>query len=176
MKRIQTPIEGAFLIELKKYEDNRGYFMETWNKRAFGLPIFVQDNNAISYRGVLRGLHYQIKNYSQGKLVRCVYGSVYDVIVDLRIESPTYAKWYGVKMDKPNLLMWIPPGIAHGFYTLSNISDFQYKVSNYYEPAYEKVLTWNDEFLNISWPFNNEPIMSSRDKLKAKKFVECDKF
>ena len=176
MKKIQTSIHGVFLIELQKFEDRRGCFIETWNDKDFGLPNFVQDNQSFSKKGVLRGLHYQIKEKSQGKLVRCTNGSVYDVVVDLRTFSPTFSRWYGIYLDRPELLLWIPPGLAHGFYTTSNEAEFHYKATNYYEPSFESILLWNDKDLRISWPLDQVPIISGKDISKAKTFLECPKF
>ncbi len=176
MQRKSIPIQDAFIIELEKFNDNRGFFLETWNFNKFGLPEFVQDNFSRSKQGVLRGLHYQEKSKSQGKLVSCTKGSVYDVIVDLRKNSPSYGKWFSITLDRPELQLWIPKGIAHGFYTLSETADFQYKVTNYYDPIAEKVLLWNDKSLAINWPNNINPIISKKDSELGKNFSECEKF
>ena len=149
--------------------------MECWNERDFGLPKFVQDNFSQSKKGVLRGLHYQCFPVCQGKLVRCTNGSVYDVIVDLRQKSKTFGKWYGVKLDRPELILWAPPGMAHGFYTLSEVADFNYKVSNYYDNSAERVIAWDDSTLGISWPLDGDPILSKKDIDGAKSFKECTK-
>ena len=176
MKRKTTPIQDAFIIELEKFEDNRGFFIETWNSKKFGMPEFVQDNFSRSQRGVLRGLHYQEKSGAQDKLVSCTQGSVFDVIVDLRQKSCSFGKWFSITLDRPELQLWVPKGIAHGFYTLSETADFQYKVTNYYNPSSEKILMWNDEDLAINWPNDKYPIISKRDSELGKKFSECDKF
>ena len=176
MKQIKTSLQDSFLFESKKLEDSRGFFIETWNHMKFGLPQFVQDNHSKSFQGVLRGLHYQIDSKSQGKLVRCTQGSVHDVIVDLRENSSTFGKWYSIELNKPELQLWVPAGMAHGFYTLSESAEIQYKVTNYYEPAYERVLKWNDKKLGIVWPFVKDPIISEKDMNQAKSFEKCDKF
>ena len=176
MKIKPTSIEGVLQIEVEKFSDNRGYFMESWNNKRFGLPAFVQDNHTFSVKGVLRGLHYQYPDNTQGKLVRCTNGSVYDVIVDLRENSHSFGKWLSFELDRPELELWIPPGIAHGFYTCSETSEFQYKVTEHYDPNSEKVLLWNDKDVGIVWPFNDSPIMSERDLKNAKTFKESDKF
>ena len=116
MKKIETSLKDSFLFESSKFEDKRGCFIEIWNHQTFGLPSFVQDNQSISIQGVLRGLHYQIDPKSQGKLVRCTQGVVYDVIVDLRESSSTFGNWFGIELNKPELQLWVPPGMAHGFY------------------------------------------------------------
>ena len=176
MEIIKTSLQDSFLIESKKFEDTRGYFMETWNHKEFGLPLFVQDNHCKSFQGALRGLHYQVNSNSQGKLVRCTQGAIYDVIVDLRENSTTFGKWYSVRLNRPELQLWVPPGMAHGVYTLSKSAEFQYKVTNYYQPAQERVLKWADKKLGIRWPFVKDPIISSRDINEAKTFEKCEKF
>ena len=175
MKKTQISLQDSFLFESQKFEDERGYFMETWNYKKFGLPTFVQDNHSKSYQGVLRGLHYQ-KNNSQGKLVRCSQGAVFDVIVDLRTSSSSFGRWFGIELAKPELQLWVPPGLAHGFYTLSKTAEIQYKVTNYYDPSSERVLKWNDKELGITWPFNKDPIISCKDKNHAISFDKCEKF
>ena len=176
MKKIKTSLKDSFLFESPKFEDERGYFMEIWNHQKFGLSTFVQDNQSKSSQGVLRGLHYQIDPKSQGKLVRCTQGAVYDVIVDLRESSSTFGNWFGIELNKPELQLWIPPGMAHGFYTLSKYSELQYKVTNYYDPLYERVLKWNDSNLGINWPFSKDPMISFKDLNKSNTFEECHKF
>ena len=175
-KKYHTSINSAFLIEVEKFKDERGYFMDIWNYKNFDLPRFVQDSHSHSKRGVLRGLHYQEQSQSQGKLVRCSQGAVYDVIVDLRKSSSTFGKWHGVYLDRPELLLWIPPGLAHGFYTMTNTSDLQYKFTSYYNYSSQRVLLWNDNKLKISWPLKYDPIISSKDVNQAKTFEDCDKF
>ena len=175
MKVHKTSIDGALLIEVDKHEDSRGFFIESWNEKDFLLPHFVQDNHTRSKRGVLRGLHYQLSPKCQGKLIRCMSGCVYDVIVDLREQSSTFSNWFGINLDRPELQLWAPPGMAHGFYTLSDIADFHYKVTNYYDQSLEQVLCWNDPTIAIDWPFDIPPILSYKDVEQAKKFEECPK-
>ena len=138
------------------------------------LPVLVQDNHSRSIGGVLRGLHYQIE-HPQGKLVRCSNGIVYDVIVDLRTRSSTFGKSFGVMLDRPEIQLWVPPGFAHGFYTVSETADFQYKTSDTYYPEYERTLIWNDPILGIEWPLNRDPIISDKDKV-GKLLNECEKY
>tara|TARA_B100000945_G_scaffold199139_1_gene160076 strand:- start:3623 stop:4171 length:549 start_codon:yes stop_codon:yes gene_type:complete len=176
MKKHKTCIDGAFLFEVKRHTDERGYFMETWNHQEFDLPPFVQDNQSRSKKGVLRGLHYQNEFKPQGKLVRCTQGAVYDVIVDLRKSSDTFGRWFGVDLNRPELMLWAPPGMAHGFYTYTDNAEFQYKVTNYYDPFSQRTLMWNDEELDISWPFEGEPILSEKDWSKGETFDKCEKF
>jgi len=168
------------VIKPKVYEDERGFFMETWQKKVFKeLGInkeFVQDNHSKSEKGVLRGLHYQINN-PQGKLVRVTRGEVFDVAVDLRNGSPTLGKWYGRNLSEENkLLMWVPPGFAHGFYVLSEFAEFQYKCTDFYVPENERCLFWDDKTVNVEWPLNNNynPILSSKDQ-RGKKFEKTEK-
>ena len=166
---IETPIEGVYEIEVKKYGDNRGYFMETYKKSDFdsaGLKYdFIQDNQSKSKKGVLRGLHIQ-RTYAQAKLVRCIEGEVFDVCVDLRKNSPTYGKWHGVVLsaERGNQFM-IPRGFAHGFITLSETATFCYKVDELYHPEDETGIKWNDPDIGIVWPFDGEPLLSEKDKL-----------
>ena len=176
MKKTQISLQDSFLLESQKFEDERGYFMETWNHKKFGLPSFVQDNLSKSFKGVLRGLHYQLNPKSQGKLVRCSQGAIYDVIVDLRKKSTSFGEWFGIKLDKPELQLWVPPGIAHGFYTLSKTAEIQYKVTNYFDPSFERVLKWNDKELGINWPIDQDPIISNKDLNQAITFNKCNKF
>ena len=148
--------------------DDRGFFMETWNARTFadlGLNLeFVQDNHSRSSRGVLRGLHYQLEQ-AQGKLVRVTAGAVYDVAVDLRRSSPTFAKWVGVELSAENKrMLWVPPGFAHGFLTLEDGTEFLYKCTNLYAPEHERSLLWNDPALGIDWPLAGTlPSLSAKD-------------
>ena len=164
---IETPIKGVYEIEVKKYGDNRGYFMETYKKKAFdeaGLVYnFIQDNQSKSKKGVLRGLHFQ-KTYPQAKLVRCIEGEVFDVCVDLRKNSPTYGKWYGVVLsaEKGNQFM-IPRGFAHGFVVLSEAATFYYKCDEVYHPEDEGGIMWNDPDVSIVWPYDGEPLLSEKD-------------
>ena len=166
---IPTEIKDVFVIEVKKYGDNRGYFMETYKESDFhqaGLNYkFIQDNQSKSKKGVLRGLHFQ-KTYPQAKLVRCIEGEVFDVCVDLRKDSPTYGKWAGVILsaEKGNQFM-IPRGFAHGFVVLSETATFCYKCDELYHPEDEGGIMWNDPEIGIDWPFNGEVLLSEKDKL-----------
>ena len=165
----ETPIKDVYIIETKKYGDNRGYFMETYKESDFiqaGLNYkFVQDNQSKSKKGVLRGLHFQ-KNFPQAKLVRCIEGEVFDVCVDLRKDSPTYGKWAGVILsaEKGNQFM-IPRGFAHGFVVLSETATFCYKCDELYHPEDEGGIMWNDPEVGIEWPYKDEPLLSEKDKL-----------
>jgi dTDP-4-dehydrorhamnose 3,5-epimerase len=155
-KKIETPIKDLYIIEPQVFGDNRGFFMEFWNKRDFqeiGLNMeFVQDNHSKSRKGVLRGLHFQTKS-SQGKLVRCIKGKVYDVAVDLRKGSKTFGKYFGIELTEENKKMfYIPEGFAHGFLALTEEAEFLYKATNYYTPEYESGIIWNDKDINIDWP------------------------
>ena len=148
MKIIPTEISDVLIIEPRVFEDERGFFFESFNQKQFdeavGYPVnFVQDNHSKSVKGVLRGLHYQEEPYAQGKLVRCIAGEVFDVAVDIRKESPTYGKWVGVNLSAENKRqLWIPEGFAHGFLVLSEIAEFQYKTTNYYFPQNEKSIIY----------------------------------
>lgn len=168
---IKTSIEGVYIIETKVFGDNRGYFMETYNKKQFeeaGLNMeFVQDNQSKSTKGVLRGLHFQTRN-TQGKLVRVTKGSVYDVAVDLRKGSPTYGKYEGVILTEDNnKQFYIPEGFAHGFLVLSDEAAFTYKCTNFYTPDAEGGLMWNDPDVAIEWPLDgiDNIILSEKDKV-----------
>ena len=175
---IETPIKGVYEIEVKKYGDNRGYFMETYKESDFkqaGLSYnFIQDNQSKSKKGVLRGLHFQ-KAYPQAKLVRCIEGEVFDVCVDLRKNSPTYGKWHGVVLsaEKGNQFL-IPRGFAHGFLVLSETATFCYKCDGLYHPEDEGGIMWNDPEIGIVWPFTDDVLLSEKDKvhplLKESKF------
>ncbi|NLK73678.1 MAG: dTDP-4-dehydrorhamnose 3,5-epimerase [Clostridiales bacterium] len=165
-----TGIDGLYLIEPKVYGDQRGYFMETYNEAEFkaaGLDIkFVQDNQSFSRKGVLRGLHYQ-KQHPQGKLVRALYGAIYDVAIDLRKNSKTYGQWYGVVLSgENNKMLYVPEGFAHGFYVISDEVCFIYKCTDFYHPEDEGGIIWNDKDLAIQWPISEgmEVILSEKDK------------
>jgi dTDP-4-dehydrorhamnose 3,5-epimerase len=167
MKVIETAVKDALILEPRVFGDERGFFMESWNQRSFsalGLNAnFVQDNHSRSQKGVLRGLHYQIKQ-PQGKLVRVVSGEVYDVAVDLRKSSPTFGRWVGVLLSAENKRMfWVPPGFAHGFLVLSGSADFLYKATEYYAPEHERSLLWNDPDLAIDWPLSESPTLAAKD-------------
>lgn len=170
IKRIDTSIDGMIVIEPKVFSDERGYFMETYNKEEFaeiGLNVgFVQDNESRSAKGVLRGLHFQTK-FSQGKLVRVLQGSVFDVGVDLREGSPTYGKWEGILLSEQNKQMfYIPEGCAHGFLVVSDFAVFTYKCTNLYHPEYDSGIIYNDKDIAVKWPTEgiDEIVLSDRDK------------
>ena len=159
------------LIEIQpdKFEDARGYFLETYREDLFrnaGIPTgFVQDNQSSSKRGVLRGLHYQIRQ-PQGKLVRVIAGEIYDVAVDIRHSSPTFGRWFGLNLSgQQKNQLWIPPGFAHGFYVLSETAEIHYKATDYYAPQWERTLLWNDPALAICWPLieGQSPVLSPKD-------------
>jgi dTDP-4-dehydrorhamnose 3,5-epimerase len=168
MQVIPAAIPDVLLIEPKVFGDARGFFLESWNERAFlkaGIKArFVQDNHSRSARNVVRGLHYQIKQ-PQGKLIRVTAGEVFDVAVDIRRSSPTFGKWIGNKLSGENkLMMWIPPGFAHGFSVLSEYAEFLYKTTDYYSPEHERTILWNDPDLAISWQVSGEPLLSANDR------------
>ena len=172
MDIIKTDIEGLLIIKPKVFEDNRGYFFESWNKEVFeskGIKNeFLQDNQSLSHSGVLRGLHFQNPPYEQGKLVRVIKGSVMDVAVDIRKNSPTYGEHMTVYLSGDNKKMfWIPPGFAHGFVTLEDNTIFSYKCTNIYNKESEGTLMWNDEDLKIDW-HTNTPIVSDKDEVGIK--------
>lgn len=173
MKIIPTAVADVLVIEPKVFGDARGFFFESFNQKAFdqatGLDVsFVQDNHSRSAKGVLRGLHYQIEQ-PQGKLVRVVRGSVFDVAVDLRKSSATFGKWVGAELSEENKRqMWVPPGFAHGFLTLSESADFLYKTTDYYAPQFECCIAWDDPALAIAWPLSGElPQVSVKDQRGA---------
>ncbi len=168
MKAIATAIPEVLVIEPAVFGDARGFFLESWNQRAFDAAVgrevrFVQDNHSASGRGVLRGLHYQVKQ-PQGKLVRVVAGEVYDVAVDLRRSSPTFGRWVGERLSAANRrMMWVPIGFAHGFLVLSDSAEFLYKTTDYYAPEHERTLLWNDPRLGIDWPLDAAPLLKPKD-------------
>ena len=169
MKVIPTSIPDVLSIEPRVFGDARGFFFESFNQQAFkaatGLEVnFVQDNHSRSAQGVLRGLHYQIEQ-PQGKLVRVVRGAVFDVAVDLRKASATFGQWVGVELSEENKRqMWVPPGFAHGFLTLSESADFLYKTTDYYAPQFERCVAWNDPAIGIKWPAGVQPKLSNKDQ------------
>ena len=162
-----TSLPDVKLVEPRVFTDDRGCFFESWNEAAFAaeglVATFVQDNHSRSRRGVLRGLHYQIE-HAQGKLVRVVAGEVFDVVVDLRRRSPTFGRWTGMILSAqvPRML-WVPPGFAHGFLTLSDHAEFLYKTTDYWSPAHERTLLWSDAALGIAWPLTGAPILAAKD-------------
>ena len=170
MKFIKLEIPNLILIEPIIIADERGFFLESYQKRRFmdaGIPDeFVQDNHSSSGKNVLRGLHYQIRQ-AQGKLVRVIAGEIFDVAVDIRKSSPTFGNWVGVILSSENKKqLWIPPGFAHGFYVTSGYAEILYKVSDYYAPQWERTILWNDPEIDIQWPLNagESPILSQKDK------------
>ncbi|MDB9424817.1 dTDP-4-dehydrorhamnose 3,5-epimerase [Microcystis aeruginosa CS-564/01] len=169
MKVIPTEIPDVLIIEPQVYGDDRGFFLESFNQKDFrektGVnTTFVQDNHSMSLKNVLRGLHYQIP-HPQGKLVRVVNGSVFDVAVDARQSSPTFGQWVSCVLSAENKrIFWVPEGFAHGFIVLSERAEFLYKTTNYYYPQYEKTILWNDADLGIHWPLDTPPILSPKDQ------------
>ena len=170
MKVTTTAIEGVLIIEPKVFGDERGFFFESFNQRAFneavGQPVdFVQDNHSRSAKGVLRGLHFQRPPHAQGKLVRVTQGSVFDVAVDIRPDSATFGRWVGVELSGANhRQMWIPAGLAHGFLVTSDSADFLYKTTDYYRPESEGSVRWDDPDLAIAWPLDGiTPALSAKD-------------
>jgi dTDP-4-dehydrorhamnose 3,5-epimerase len=168
MKIHPTELKGVVVIEPEIFSDARGYFLETYNARAFAeagiVEEFVQDNQSRSKRGVLRGLHYQ-REKVQGKLIRVMAGEIFDVVVDLRPDSSTFGKWSGFNLSaREQKMVWIAKGFAHGFYTLSETAEVAYKVTDFYAPQHDGVILWNDPDLAIRWPLNGEPILSEKDK------------
>jgi dTDP-4-dehydrorhamnose 3,5-epimerase len=179
MNKAPTSLEGVFVLEPKVFGDARGFFLESYNERVMaelGIPErFVQDNHSSSTRNVVRGLHYQIRHV-QGKLVRVVVGEILDVIVDLRKSSRTFGQWGAVPLSGENKrMLWIPPGFAHGFRVVSEIAHVLYKATDYYEPASERTLAWNDPELKIDWKLTGEPIVSSKDQ-RGIPFRDAEKF
>jgi dTDP-4-dehydrorhamnose 3,5-epimerase len=169
MKITHTKIPDVILLEPKIFGDERGFFMETWQQKEFNEQVaeysFVQDNHSKSSMGILRGLHYQIKQ-PQGKLVRVVQGAVFDVIVDMRKSSPTFGQWVGYELSAENhRMLWVPPGFAHGFYVMSETAEFVYKCTDYYAPEFERSLAWDDPTVGIEWPIKNgkTPLLSEKD-------------
>ncbi len=180
MEFVRTMLPGVLIVRPRVYEDSRGYFLESWEQRKFaaaGIDLhFVQDNLSRSVRGVLRGLHYQVRQ-PQGKLVQVVRGSVFDVVVDIRRSSATFGRWLALELSEQNHhVLWIPPGFAHGFLVLSEVADFLYRVTDFYAPAHERTILWNDPDLAIDWPLSEvaEPILSAKDAAGARfRDAEC---
>ena len=169
MQVINTAIPDVLIFEPKVFGDSRGFFLESYNQRAFQeatgwAPAFVQDNHSGSAKGVLRGLHYQIRQ-PQGKLVRVTAGEVFDVAVDMRKSSPTFGHWVGANLSAENKSqMWIPPGFAHGFLVLSEFAEFLYKTTDFYAPEHERCIRWDDPAIGIEWPLEAEPVLSRKDR------------
>ncbi|MEP8888950.1 dTDP-4-dehydrorhamnose 3,5-epimerase [Enterobacter roggenkampii] len=182
MNMTMTEIPDVLILEPKVFGDNRGFFLESFNQKTFNEILgrevnFVQDNHSKSAKNVLRGLHFQSQN-TQGKLVRVTAGAVFDVAVDLRKNSETYGRWVGVELSAENKKqLWIPQGFAHGFYVLEENTEFVYKCTDYYNPAFEHSLAWNDESIRINWPLPEgiSPIISEKDK-KGLSLNECQLF
>lgn len=181
MQAVSLAIPEVVLFTPKVFGDARGFFYESFNARAFheatGLqPEFVQDNHSRSSRNVLRGLHYQLPPHAQGKLVRVVQGEVFDVAVDIRRASPTFGKWVGAVLSAENHnQLWIPPGFAHGFITLSETAEFLYKTTDFYDPRSERCIAWNDPQIGIDWPEGCAPLLSEKDQ-KGVLLSEADLF
>jgi dTDP-4-dehydrorhamnose 3,5-epimerase len=178
MNAIETKLKDAYLITNNIFSDDRGSFRESFNLREvqkiIGKYEFVQDCHSISSKNVVRGMHYQIQ-HAQGKLVRCIVGEVYDVIVDIRKSSPTFGQWFGVILSPGSTQLWVPPGFAHGFRSLVDKSEVLYKVTDYQYIEYERTLMWNDSDLNIDWMDDFSPVLSEKDR-KGKYFIDCDKY
>jgi len=169
MNVIQTTIPDLLVLEPKVFGDERGFFLESFNAATFQKAtgqnvVFVQDNHSRSARNVLRGLHYQIRQ-TQGKLVRVVRGAVFDVTVDIRKSSRTFGQWFGIELSETNhRQLWVPPGFAHGFVVTSDSADFLYKATDYYAPAHERCIVWNDPEIGIEWPMKWAPQLSAKDQ------------
>lgn len=180
MNVIATELPEVLILEPKVFGDERGFFYESFNARAFSeatgmTPQFVQDNHSRSQKGVLRGLHYQV-DHAQGKLVRVTAGEVLDIAVDIRQSSPTFGQWVGVRLSAENFRqLWIPEGFAHGFVVLSDYAEFLYKTTDYYTPAAERCIRWDDPDLAIDWELAGEPKLSAKDQ-QGKGFKEADLF
>ena len=180
MRVTPTAIADVLVIEPKVFADERGFFFESFNERAFAqaagiAAIFVQDNHSRSVKNTVRGLHYQIQQ-AQGKLVRAVAGEIFDVVVDIRRGSPTFGRWVGEYLSAENKKMiWIPAGLAHGFAVLSDYADFLYKTTDYWAPQHERTLLWNDPDVAIAWPLAGEPILAAKDRA-GKRLSEAEVF
>jgi dTDP-4-dehydrorhamnose 3,5-epimerase len=179
---IPTRLDPVAIVETDAVRDERGFFLEAWHKRRFaehGIPYdFVQDNYSRSTRGVLRGIHYQDLTAPMAKLVRCTSGRIFDVVVDLRVGSPTFAQWVSVELSGENMKqVVVPVGFGHAFLTLTDEADFQYKCTGYYTPSAERVIAWNDPGIGIDWPIS-EPILSPRDRagMSLREYLENPSF
>ncbi len=179
MRLTYTPLPGLWILEPKVFEDARGWFFESYNEKVFkelGITAkFVQDNVSFSRKGVLRGLHYQLAPMSQGKLVRVSRGEVFDVAVDIRRNSATFGKWFGLRLSEQNKKMvWIPPGFAHGFLVLSDTAEFNYKVTNFYSPEHERTLRYDDQQVGIEWPTLEVPLCISEKDQKGQALKDIE--
>lgn len=181
MNVIETVLPGVLILEPKVFGDERGFFFESWNARLFrertGVELaFVQDNHSRSRRGVLRGLHYQIRQ-PQGKLVRVACGTIFDVAVDLRRSSPTFGQWTGADLSEVNRRqLWVPPGFGHGFLVLSEMAEVLYKATDYYAPEHERSLLWNDPSVGVAWPLEGiSPVLSGKDA-QGSPLEDCELF
>ena len=176
----ETSFPEVLIIEPRVFGDERGFFFESFNRKVFvetvGLTAdFVQDNHSRSAKGVLRGLHYQIQQ-PQGKLIRVVRGSVFDVSVDIRKSSPNFGRWFGVELSEKNhRQLWVPPGFAHGFLVLSELADILYKATDYWRPEYERCIRWDDPAIGIDWPLDAEPTLSAKDT-QGNSFADAEVF
>tara|TARA_B100000945_G_scaffold98690_1_gene77300 strand:+ start:926 stop:1501 length:576 start_codon:yes stop_codon:yes gene_type:complete len=174
-------LQGPLLLRPRLFKDQRGYFLESWNQKVFNKTVdkkvsFVQDNHSFSKKGVIRGMHFQTHPYQQSKLVRCLSGSIFDVIVDIRKTSKTFGEWYGIELKAiDHYQLWIPFGFAHGFLALVQDSVVSYKVDQYRYPNHERVLNWKDEFTGIKWPFLDQPYSFSEKDKNAPNFSEINK-
>lgn len=170
MQYEKLAIPDVVLFTPKVFGDERGFFFESFNQNVFEqatgtAPAFVQDNHSKSVRGVLRGLHYQLPPHAQGKLVRVVQGAVFDVAVDIRRSSPTFGRWVGALLSADNKRqLWIPPGFAHGFVTLSDTAEFLYKTTDFYAPSAERAIIWNDPTIGVDWGYDGTPVLSGKDQ------------
>lgn len=170
MQYEKLAIPDVVLFTPKVFGDERGFFFESFNQNVFEqatgtAPAFVQDNHSKSVRGVLRGLHYQLPPHAQGKLVRVVQGAVFDVAVDIRRSSPTFGRWVGALLSADNKRqLWIPPGFAHGFVTLSDTAEFLYKTTDFYAPSAERAIIWNDPTIGVDWGYDGMPVLSGKDQ------------
>ena len=179
MTKIETSLADVLLLEPRVFGDERGFFLESYNEKAFAqmgiCDRFVQDNQSHSSRNVIRGLHYQI-GQPQGKLVRVITGEILDVALDLRRSSPTFGKWESFTLSAANKrMLWIPPGFAHGFRVLSEAADVVYKATDFYAPEQERTVAWNEPSLNIDWQLDGNAVVSNKDQRGAR-FEECEKF
>ena len=171
MEITRATLTDVLLIRPKVFRDERGFFLEAWNQDRFDAAVghkveFLQDNHSRSIKGVLRGVHYQVAPMAQAKLITVLRGQIFDVAVDLRPDSPTYSQWIGeVLTDEAREMLWIPEGFAHGFLVLSDFADVAYKTTNFYSPAHERCLKWNDQRLAVEWPLSGTPLVSAKDEM-----------